>query len=144
MTTAAATTVTTRTRTVHQAVMQQCDECKKSPPVRIHTYTPIHIYSYRHILIHTYTHTYTHTLIHSYTHTLQGGVFGEADFMLDRRHTVKAFTLSSSCLFWVLDRESFVSMELENPRLCTLIQYTLLKSLAMAHTCSQYAAHSNS
>jgi hypothetical protein len=32
-------------------------------------------------------------------------------------------------------------MEINHPQLCTLIQYTLLKSLSIASTCAMYSLH---
>lgn len=66
-----------------------------------------------------------------------GGVFGEADFFLDRKYSVKAFALTD-CVFWILDRDGFASIETDNPRLCVLIQHMLLKSLAITNTCSVF------
>jgi hypothetical protein len=44
-------------------------------------------------------------------------------------------------VLWTLDRRQFARMELEAPQLCLLIQHSLLKSLAIASTCSLYAQH---
>lgn len=69
-----------------------------------------------------------------------GGVFGEADFILGKLRTVRAYSVSD-CTFWILDREHFAAMEVQQPQLCMLIQYALLRSLALSYTCSMYALH---
>ncbi len=69
-----------------------------------------------------------------------GGVFGERDFFLGRSHSVRAFTLSPT-ICWTLDKRQFAEMEVSNPQLCMLLQYTLLKSLSIASTCAMYALH---
>eukprot|EP01038_Epipyxis_sp_PR26KG_P008476 gene8476-11458_t len=60
-----------------------------------------------------------------------GGVFGEADFILGRKHGLRAYALSPGSL-WTLNRQSLSDMEVREPQLCMLLQHTLLKSLAMA------------
>jgi CRP-like cAMP-binding protein len=69
-----------------------------------------------------------------------GGVFGEADFILGKTRTVRAYSVTN-CTFWILDREHFAAMEVQQPQLCMLIQYALLRSLALSYTCSMYALH---
>lgn len=95
-----------------------------------------------------------------------GGVFGEADFILGktrrfvRLHTlpnisfdpqpvffsflficsVRAYAVTD-CTFWVLDRGHFALMEVQMPQLCLLLQYALLRSLALSYTCSLNALH---
>lgn len=69
-----------------------------------------------------------------------GGVFGESDFFLGRNHSVRAYSVSD-CVCWTLDKEKFAAMEINHPQLCMLIQFTLLKSLSIASTCSMYALH---
>lgn len=69
-----------------------------------------------------------------------GGVFGEADFILGKTRTVRAYSVTD-CTFWILDREHFAAMEVQQPQLCMLIQYALLRSLALSYTCSMYALH---
>lgn len=69
-----------------------------------------------------------------------GGVFGEADFILGKNRTVRAYSVTDST-FWILDREHFAAMEVQQPQLCMLIQYALLRSLALSYTCSMYALH---
>jgi CRP-like cAMP-binding protein len=69
-----------------------------------------------------------------------GGVFGEADFILGKTRSVRAYSVTN-CTFWILDREHFAAMEVQQPQLCMLIQYALLRSLALSYTCSMYALH---
>eukprot|EP01034_Spumella_vulgaris_P025301 gene25301-31741_t len=67
-----------------------------------------------------------------------GGAFGEADFFLGRKHSVRAYTLTA-CDCWLLNREGYANMEVQHPTLCLLIQHTLLKSLSISSTCSMYS-----
>lgn len=69
-----------------------------------------------------------------------GGIFGEADFFIGRKHSLRAYSINE-CVCWVLDREKFAAMEVSDPQLCMLIQYTLLKSLSIASTCAMYTLH---
>jgi hypothetical protein len=50
----------------------------------------------------------------------------------------------SACVFWTLDRDSYLRMETEHPKLCLLLQHALLKSMAIAATSSLHALHPTS
>lgn len=69
-----------------------------------------------------------------------GGIFGEADFFLNKKHSTRAITITSTTC-WILDRKRFALMETNHPKLCMLIQYTFLKSLSLSNTCSMYALY---
>lgn len=54
---------------------------------------------------------------------------------------MRAYVQTDTCVCWTLSRSSYAAMEVAHPRLCMLLQHTLLKSLAIAATCSMYALH---
>jgi len=60
-----------------------------------------------------------------------GGIFGESAFFLGAAQSLRALTLSP-CAVWSLSREAFARMELQQPRLCLLVQHSLVKSLAIS------------
>lgn len=69
-----------------------------------------------------------------------GGVCGECDFFLDRNHSVRAYTVKPT-ICWSLQKSKLNEMQRLHPQLCSIIQYTLLKSLALSATCALYSLH---
>jgi MFS superfamily sulfate permease-like transporter/CRP-like cAMP-binding protein len=59
-----------------------------------------------------------------------GGIFGEAAFVLNSLHSVRAISLRR-CVLWTLSRSSFRRMEAEQTTLCLTVQQILLKSLSI-------------
>jgi MFS superfamily sulfate permease-like transporter len=61
-----------------------------------------------------------------------GGIFGEAEFILNGLHSTRALTLNRNCIFWTLSRNNMRIMEVEHPQLCMLVQHILLKSISIS------------
>ena len=68
-----------------------------------------------------------------------GGIFGEASFVLGTSSSLRALALSD-CVVWSLSRFDFTRMELQEPRMCLLIQQLLLKSLSINATAGLFRA----
>ena len=61
-----------------------------------------------------------------------GGVFGMDSFLLNSPYSNRAIAVSEGVtVVWSLSKASFAKMEVNNPKLCILIQKVLLKATAM-------------
>lgn len=51
---------------------------------------------------------------------------------------------SEQCVVWCLDKKYYALLEVEQPRLCILVQHVLLKSMSMAQASAVHSAHPSS